>query len=156
MIVLLALLLDTIFSYYGINSLFIFSSLVIIKKDYYFNIFLIGVTLELLYINDYYLVFILISSFFIKGIFKIINENYYYKVILLYILTFIYNFLLMFKTNNYNYKYALITSFLPCTFYIIYLYINKRFKHKLKYENNKQIINSSYIYPMRTYRFKEK
>jgi len=152
---MIALTLDILLSYYGINSLFIFSYLFIIKKDYYFYIFIIGSLMELLYSN-HYLIFMLVSSIIIKNIFKIINENIHYKVILLYVVTLFYNTILMIETNKYNYNYAILMSTLPCIFYITYLFIKKKTRHKLKYENNKQIINSSYIYPMYTYRVKKK
>lgn len=156
MIIFLAIILDIIFSYYGINSLFVFSSVFILKKEYFFKIFIIGIALELFYINNYYFTYLLICSVIIKNIYKIITQKNSYDLVLLYIITFFYNFLLMLGSNNYNYKNALLISLLPCLFYIFYKYIKKFLKHKLKYENNKQIINSSYFYPMRTYWFKKK
>ena len=140
---MIAIIIDIILRYFGINSLIVFSYLVI-KKNNCLDLILIGLIMDLLY-EKYYVLYLIICLYIIKFIYKYFEYNIIINLIYLYIITFLYYII---SIDYYNYKLIILYSFLPCIFYILF--------HIFKYENNKQNINRCNNYIMYFNRTKKK
>lgn len=132
---MIGIILDSILGYYGISSLISFSYLLIYKNLK--NIVILGLIMNLLYIN-YYTIYLIIFYFIINYIYKFINKNIIIDLLLLYLIVLLY-YIITCKLNKYIYIYSII----PCIFYLSYhiiKYVKKIFSY---YNNNIMYFNRS-------------
>ena len=108
---MIAIIIDIILRYFGINSLIVFSYL-FVKKNNCLDLILIGLIMDLLY-EKYYVLYLIICLYIIKFIYKYFEYNIIINLIYLYIITFLYYII---SINYYNYKLIILYSFLPCIF----------------------------------------
>lgn len=138
---MIPILIDILLGYFGITSLTIFSFL-FIKKDY-LDIIILGLIMDLYY-PKYYCLYLIISFLIIIQVNKIIGKNIFLNIVMLYLITNIYYLITIPKFNKLIFLY----SILPCIFYILH--------HIMKYEKNKQNINSCNNNTIYFNRFKSK
>ena len=96
-------------------------------------------------VNKYFVIYLSLCYLIVKLIYKYIKSNIILDLIFLYFITLFY-YLITVKIRAF--KLIFLYSLLPCIFYFVY--------HIMKYEMDKQNINSSNYYIGRFNRFKKK
>lgn len=137
------MILDLILNYFGISSFIMLSYIFIFNKSY-LNIMIIALIMDLFYFK-YFVIYLSLCYLIVKLIYKYIKSNIILDLIFLYFITLFY-YLITVKIRVF--KLIFLYSLLPCIFYFIC--------HIMKYEMDKQNINSSNYYIGRFNRFKKK
>lgn len=134
---------DIILSYFGINTLIAFNYFFLFRNNL-LNIIILGLFMDLFYIKYY--CFYLVGWYLITNlIYKFFKKNIFLNLFILYFMVFIYYLI---TVSSFDYKRIFLFSFIPCIFYLL---INI-----IKYEKNKQNINSSNNYSCYSYKYKNK